>query len=86
VDKFKRFDLTPVPAECVAPPLVAACFANFECKVVDTRLVSKFNLFVLEIIKAWPNPAQKHPKTIHHHGHGKFAVDGEVIKQKSRMP
>ena len=86
VDKFKRFRLTPVPAERVAPPLVAECFANFECKVVDTRLVSKFNLFVLEVVKAWTDPAQKHPKTIHHHGYGKFAVDGEIIRLKSRKP
>ena len=41
VDKFKRFGLTPVPAKRVAPPLVAECFANLECRVVDTRLVNK---------------------------------------------
>jgi SNF2 family DNA or RNA helicase len=44
------------------------------------------NLFVLEVVKAWTDPAQKQPKTIHHHGYGKFAVDGEMIKLKSRMP
>ncbi len=86
VDKFKRFGLTPAPAESVAPPLVAECFANLECKVVDTRLVNKFNLFVLEVLKAWTDPAQRHPKTIHHHGYGRFAVDGEMIKLKSRKP
>jgi flavin reductase (DIM6/NTAB) family NADH-FMN oxidoreductase RutF len=86
VDKFKRFGLTPAPAKRVAPPLVAECFANLECKVVDTRLVNEFNLFILEVLKAWTDPAQKHPKTIHHHGYGKFAVDGEMIKLKSRMP
>jgi len=85
-DKFKRFGLTPMPAERVAPPLVAECFANLECKVVETRLVNKFNLFVLEVLKAWIDPAQKQPKTIHHHGYGKFTVDGETIKLKSRMP
>ena len=52
----------------------------------STRLVIRFNLFVLEVIKAWTDPAQKHPKTIHHHGYGKFCVDGEMIKLKSRMP
>jgi flavin reductase (DIM6/NTAB) family NADH-FMN oxidoreductase RutF len=41
VDKFERFGLTPVPAELVAPPLVAECFATFECKVADTRLVQQ---------------------------------------------
>lgn len=86
MDKFKRFGLTPAPAERVAPPLVAECFANIECKVVDTRLVNKYNLFVLEVLKAWTDPAQKNPKTIHHHGYGSFAVDGETIKLKSKMP
>ena len=84
-DKFKRFGLTPAPADRVAAPLVAECFANLECKVVDTRLVNKYNLFVLEVLKAWIDPTQKDPKTIHHRGYGRFAVDGEMIKLKSRM-
>jgi flavin reductase (DIM6/NTAB) family NADH-FMN oxidoreductase RutF len=86
VEKFARFNLTPMPAERVAPPLVAECFANLECKVVDTRLVNKYSLFVLEVLKAWTDPAKKNRKTIHHQGYGKFAVDGEVITLKSRMP
>jgi hypothetical protein len=51
-----------------------------------TRLVSELNMFVLEVLQAWTDPAQKHPKTIHHHGYGKFAVDGKMIKLKSRKP
>jgi flavin reductase (DIM6/NTAB) family NADH-FMN oxidoreductase RutF len=86
VDKFKKFALTPMPAARVAPPLVAECFANLECKVIDTRMVNRYNLFILETLKAWSDPAQKHPKTIHHRGYGKFAVDGEIIKLKSKMP
>jgi flavin reductase (DIM6/NTAB) family NADH-FMN oxidoreductase RutF len=85
VEKFAKFGLTPAPAERVAPPLVAECFANLECKVADTRLVNKYNLFVLEVLKAWTDPAQKNHKTIHHQGYGRFAVDGEMIKLKSRM-
>jgi len=85
LDKFKRFRLTPAPAERVAAPLVAECFANLECKVADTQLVNKYNLFILEVLKAWIDPAQKNPKTIHHRGYGRFAVDGEMIKLKSRM-
>jgi flavin reductase (DIM6/NTAB) family NADH-FMN oxidoreductase RutF len=85
IEKFKAFGLTPVPAERVRPPLVAECFANLECKVADTRLVNKYNLFVLEVLKAWIDPAQKEPKTIHHHGYGTFVVDGETIKLKSKM-
>jgi len=86
VDKFEKFGLTPVAAERVAPPLVAECFANLECKVVDTGLVNRYNLFILEVLKAWIDPAQKNPKTIHHHGYGRFAVDGKMITLKSRKP
>ena len=86
VRKFEKFGLTAAPAERVAPPLVAECFANLECKVADTRLVAKYNLFVLEVVKAWIDPAQTDPKTIHHRGCGRFVVDGETIKLKSRMP
>jgi flavin reductase (DIM6/NTAB) family NADH-FMN oxidoreductase RutF len=86
VDKFQKFGLTPKPAMRVAAPLVAECFANLECRVAETRLVNKYNLFILEVLKAWTDPAQKHPRTIHHHGYGSFVVDGETIKLKSRMP
>ena len=68
VDKFDAFGLTPTAVARVAPPLVAECFANLECKVVNTLLVTKFNLFILEVVNAWRDPAQKNRKTIHHHG------------------
>lgn len=85
IDKFEAFGLTPLPSERVAPPLIAECFANLECQVADTRLVRKYNLFILEVVKAWTDPKQRKPKTIHHQGYGKFVVDGEVIKLKSAM-
>ncbi|MCC6887829.1 MAG: flavin reductase family protein [Hyphomicrobiales bacterium] len=85
-DKFAAIGLTPLPASRVAPPLVAECFANLECKVADTRLVNKYNLFVLEVVKAWTDPKQKNPKTIHHKGYGTFAVDGRTIRLKSDKP
>jgi flavin reductase (DIM6/NTAB) family NADH-FMN oxidoreductase RutF len=85
IDKFKAFGLTAAPAKRVAPPLVAECFANLECKVTDTRFVNAYGLFILEVLKAWIDPKQKNPKTIHHRGYGTFAVDGETIRLKSRM-
>ena len=85
VAKFEKFGLTPLKARRVAAPLVAECFANLECKVVDGRLVNKYNLFILEVVQAWTDPRQRNPKTIHHHGYGKFVVDGTTIKLKSRM-
>jgi flavin reductase (DIM6/NTAB) family NADH-FMN oxidoreductase RutF len=85
IDKFEAFGLTKLPASRIAPPLIGECFANLECKVADTRFVNKYNLFILEVLKAWIDPAQKNPKTIHHRGYGTFAVDGEIIELKSRM-
>lgn len=84
-DKFEKFGLTPLPASRVKAPLIAECFANLECRVTDTRMVNKYDLFVLEVVKAWVDPAVKNPQTIHHLGHGNFMVDGEKIKLKSQM-
>lgn len=86
IDKFTSFGLTPLSVKLVAPPLIVECFANLECRVANTRLVNTHNLFVLEVVKAWIDPRQKDPKTIHHRGYGVFVVDGEIIKLKSRKP
>jgi flavin reductase (DIM6/NTAB) family NADH-FMN oxidoreductase RutF len=85
-DKFTKLGLTALPGALVSAPLVAECFANLECRVVDTTLVEKYSIFVLEVVKAWIDPAQKRPKTIHHHGYGSFVVDGKTIVLPSRMP
>ncbi len=57
IDKFADVRSGPKPAKRVAAPLVAECFANLECGS-PTPLVSKYNLFVLEVVKAWTDPAQ----------------------------
>jgi flavin reductase (DIM6/NTAB) family NADH-FMN oxidoreductase RutF len=85
-DKFEAFGLTQLPADSVTAPLIAECFVNLECRVADTRLVNKYNLFVLEVVKAWQDTKQPSPKTIHHRGFGSFIVDGEIIRLASRMP
>jgi flavin reductase (DIM6/NTAB) family NADH-FMN oxidoreductase RutF len=85
MDKFETFCLTPKPAARVGAPLIEECFANLECRVVDTRMVAKYCLFVVEVIKAWIDPAVKNPRTIHHLGSGNFMVAGERIKLRSKM-
>ena len=85
VDKFERFCLTPKPAARVSAPLIEECFANLECLVADTSMVSKYCLFVVEVIMAWIDPAEKNPRTLHHLGNGNFMVAGEKIKLKSKM-
>lgn len=85
VDKFTKFKLHARAASDVSAPLVEECFANLECKVVDRNLVDKYNMFILEVVRAWIDPAQDGPKMLHHKGYGKFAVDGETITLKSKM-
>jgi flavin reductase (DIM6/NTAB) family NADH-FMN oxidoreductase RutF len=85
IDKFKVFGLTQATASCVKAPLIDECYANLECKIVDGKMIAKYNLFVLEVIKAWINPAMKDPRTIHHRGRGVFMVAGETIKLPSKM-
>jgi flavin reductase (DIM6/NTAB) family NADH-FMN oxidoreductase RutF len=83
IDKFKTFRLTPAAASLVKAPLIAECYANLECKVVDTRAVNKYCLFILEVLKAWVDRSRRHPRTIHHHGRGSFMVAGKTIKLRS---
>ncbi len=85
IDKFAAFGLTPNPASRVGAALVDECYAHLECRVVDKQLVTKYCLFVLEVIEAWIDPAVISPKTIHHLGRGNFMVAGETIKLRSKM-
>jgi flavin reductase (DIM6/NTAB) family NADH-FMN oxidoreductase RutF len=84
VDKFKRFGLTPMPAAQVRAPLIEECYANIECKVVDTKMVPEYGFFVLEVVKAWIDPRRRNPKTIHHLGRGHFMVAGRTITLPSK--
>lgn len=85
VDKFQTFQLTPAPASRVQAPLVEECYANLECRVVDATMVAKYNLFVLQVVKAWIDPSRRRPRTIHHMGKGVFLVAGKTIKLRSKM-
>ena len=89
-DKFAVFGLTPLPASQVGAPLVAECFANIECRVADAALVERYNLFVLEGLRAWRNAAKmgpdlKPPRTVHANGDGTFRMDGRTLDLKARM-
>jgi len=85
LDKFGAFELTPVAASRVKAPLIDECYANLECKLVDARLVNSYCLFILEVLKAWIDPARKQPRTMHHLGRGAFMVAGRTIKLPSIM-
>lgn len=85
VDKFAASGLTPLPAATVGAPLIGECYASLECRVADTRLVDTYNFFVLEVVKAWIDPAVAAPRTLHHRGRGAFMVAGETIRLRSKM-
>jgi flavin reductase (DIM6/NTAB) family NADH-FMN oxidoreductase RutF len=85
LDKFEEFGLTAAKASRVGAPLIAECFASLECRVVDTRLVARYNFFVLEVVRAWRDRAVTNPRTIHHEGLGRFMVAGRRMSLPSRM-
>ena len=85
VDKFARFGLTPVAAKEVLAPLIKECYASLECRVADTRLVNRYNFFILEVVRAWVDTSIKHPQTLHHRGNGEFVVANETIRLRSAM-
>ncbi|HET19760.1 MAG TPA: flavin reductase family protein [Chromatiales bacterium] len=85
MDKFQAFGLTARAAARVAAPLVEECYANLECRVMDRQLVATYNFFVLEVVKAWKDPAVTRPETLHHRGYGRFMVAGREIELDSKM-
>jgi flavin reductase (DIM6/NTAB) family NADH-FMN oxidoreductase RutF len=79
VDKFAKFELTAAAAARVKAPLIAECFANLECRLVDGRLRDKYNFFIFEVVKAHAAAAPKYPKTVHYRGDGMFMVSGRSL-------
>lgn len=84
VDKFKKFNFTQESATYVKVPMISECFANLECKVINTKMSFKYNVFILECLKAWVSHSKKRHLTIHHCGNGIFTVDGRVLKISSK--
>ena len=84
IDKFEKFHLSHEAASQVQAPLLSECYANLECKVIDMKMAAKYNIFILEVLKAWIRPTKKRPRMIHHCGKGIFVVDGNVIKLSSK--
>lgn len=76
VDKFSAFRLTKERAAKVKAPLVGECYASFECRIADTRLVRDYDFFVFEVVKAHVATTPKSPRTIHYRGDGIFMLSG----------
>ncbi len=50
MDKFKETNLTPVPAEKVAVPLISECPLHLECKVTETVDLGSHTMFLADIV------------------------------------
>ncbi|WP_437546295.1 MULTISPECIES: flavin reductase family protein [unclassified Sorangium] len=82
VDKFEQFGLTAVEATKVGAPLIAECYASFECKLVDTSAVKRLSLFVFEVVKAHVATSPRYPTTVHYRGDGVFMVSGRNVSYR----
>ena len=76
IDKFETFGLTAVDGEKVKAPLVGECYASFECRLADARMIKRYSLFVLEVVKAHVAKSPAYPRTIHYRGDGVFMISG----------
>lgn len=79
VDKFKVLKLTALPSFKVKAPLVKECFANLECKVVDSRMVYQYNVFIVKVVAAWIDRSIRNPQTLHHISGNRFIVAAKRI-------
>lgn len=82
IDKFAAFGLTAEPADCVQAPLIGECHASFECRLHDDVLVTRYNFFIFEVVKAHVAPHPRHPQTIHYTGDGVFMVSGRIMARR----
>ena len=85
IDKFKKFKLTAISAAKVGAPLIQECYASFECKIFDATLVTRYNFFIFEVLKAHVAISPKYPRTLHFRGDGVFMLSGRSIKLASKV-
>jgi flavin reductase (DIM6/NTAB) family NADH-FMN oxidoreductase RutF len=82
VNKFAEFELTPLPAKTINAPLIKECYANFECKVIDTSMINEYSFFILQVVAAHVATSPKYPKTFHYTGDGVFMLSGEHVSRR----
>ena len=82
IDKFEEFGLTPLRAKTVGAPMIAECYASFECRLADSSMVKKYNFFIFEVIRAHVAKSPKYPTTLHYRGDGVFMVSGKSVSMR----
>lgn len=86
IEKFRRFGLTATKAKDVAAPMIAECYASFECRLANAQPNPNHSLFVWEIVRAHVATTPRLPKTLHYRGDGEFMVSGREIATLERYP
>lgn len=76
IDKFDEFGLSRESGALVRAPLIRECYANFECRLTDAKLITTYNMFVFEVVKAHVATRPRLPRTIHYRGEGEFMIAG----------
>jgi flavin reductase (DIM6/NTAB) family NADH-FMN oxidoreductase RutF len=85
IDKFETFKLSAVPGEQVGAPLIKECFANLGCRLIDSSLIKKYSLFILEVVKAHVAVSPRFPQTIHYRGDGLFMIAGPTVAKYRKL-
>lgn len=85
LDKFVEFELTALPGKLVKAPLIKECYANFECKLVDSSLIKNYGLFVFEVVKVHAAVSPKFPKSLHYRGDGLFMISGPTVNKFRKL-
>lgn len=85
VNKFTKYELTPVAATIVKAPLIGECYANFECRLYDGSQINKHSLFIWEVVKAHVATSPKYPETVHYRGDGVFMIAGRNISRAGQL-
>jgi len=83
-DKFAATGLTAGKSKRVKAPLIDECYASFECRLFDDRMVKKYSFFIWKIVKAHVAKVDE-PRTIHYRGQGTFMRAGPEINCKKRF-
>jgi flavin reductase (DIM6/NTAB) family NADH-FMN oxidoreductase RutF len=87
-DKFKKTNLTPMPAKKVKAPAIRECVANVECTLVDKFTTGDHTIFVGKIVEAYADQGVfsdvydlKKARLLYHLGGNNFAVlDPKIYK------